>query len=281
MKSPQVSRLLSQLGVTTVCQYAQCPNIARCFFEGQATFMILGSTCTRHCRFCAVHKSGTRQLGVDEGEPLRIREAVRLLNLSYVVITSVARDDLPDAGATSFARTIEAVRSLNQDIKVEVLIPDFQGRASSLKCVLEACPDVLAHNLETVERLYEDVRPEADYRLSLGLLRQAKEDYAGVLTKSSLMLGLGETREELIAAMEDLVKSGCDIITLGQYLAPSKNHYPIQELISTEQFKEYEEMAYGFGFKSVMSGPLVRSSYRAQEVFEGCVHRLRLRGSYR
>ncbi len=267
MKFQQVSPLLSRLGVTTVCQHAQCPNITRCFFEGQATFMILGSTCTRHCRFCAVHKSGTHPLAVDPKEPSRIREAVRLLNLSYVVITSVARDDLPDAGAVSFARTIEAVRSLNQDIKIEVLIPDFQGQAAGLECVLDARPNVLAHNLETVERLYEDVRPEADYRLSLGLLRQAKKSYPKVLTKSSLMLGLGETREEVIVAMEDLGKSSCDILTLGQYLAPSKNHYPIQEFIRQEQFEEYEEIALSLGFKAVLAGLLVRSSYRAEELF--------------
>ncbi|MFH0826780.1 MAG: lipoyl synthase [Candidatus Omnitrophota bacterium] len=267
MNSLQVSQILSQLGVATVCRQAQCPNIARCFLEGQATFMILGSTCTRQCRFCAVDKSDTRALSVDEGEPLRIREAVRLLNLSYVVITSVARDDLPDAGASSFARTIEAVRSLNKDIKIEVLIPDFQGKALSLKRVLDAGPDVLAHNLETVERLYADVRPQANYRLSLRLLRQAKETYPGILTKSSLMLGLGETKEELIAALQDLQKCGCDILTLGQYLAPSKKHHPVQEFISKEQFKEYEEMALSLGFKAVLAGSLVRSSYRAEEVY--------------
>jgi len=272
MRYLQVFQLLSQLGVATVCQHAQCPNICRCFLDGQVTFMILGSTCTRQCRFCAVHKSEQDWLPWDEGEPLRVREAVRLLNLSYVVITSVTRDDLPEAGAISFALTIEAVRSLNKEIKVEVLVPDFQGKASSLRCVLDAGPSVLAHNLETVERLYEDVRPQADYRLSLRLLRQAKEEYPGILTKSSLMLGLGETREELIAALQDLQKCGCDILTLGQYLAPSKNHYPVQEFVSKDQFKEYEEIAYTCGFRSVMSGPLVRSSYRAQEAYNNSIN---------
>jgi len=234
--------------------------------------MILGSTCTRQCRFCAVYKSDARPLSVDMDEPSRIREAVRLMNLSYVVITSVTRDDLPDAGSLSFVRTIEAVRSLSKDIKIEVLIPDFQGKALSLKRVLDAGPDVLAHNLETVERLYKDVRPQANYRLSLRLLSQVKEGNLKILTKSSLMLGLGETREELIAALQDLQKCGCDILTLGQYLAPSKNHYPVQEFISREQFKEYEEIAYDLGFKSVMSGPLVRSSYRAQEAYNNSIN---------
>ncbi|MFH1458021.1 MAG: lipoyl synthase [Candidatus Omnitrophota bacterium] len=267
-KGLQVSQLLSQYNVATVCQHAQCPNITRCFHEGRATFMILGSICTRSCSFCAVSKSGASPLGLDTQEPFRIREVAGLLNLSYVVITSVTRDDLPDLGAAQFVRTIESLRSLNQDIKIEVLIPDFQGKASSLKCVLEASPDVLAHNLETIERLYKDVRPEADYQLSLRLLGQAKEWYPGVLTKSSLMLGMGEARQELLTAMEDLRKSGCDILTLGQYLAPSKNHYPVQQYISAEQFKEYEEMALSLGFKAVLAGPLVRSSYRAEEVYQ-------------
>jgi lipoic acid synthetase len=277
----RVSRLLSQFRVQTVCQGARCPNITRCFNEGQATFMILGNICTRNCRFCAILKSNAKTLELDEEEPSRISEMVRLLGLRYVVMTSVTRDDLPDGGASQFARSIEAIRSMDKDIRIEVLLPDFQGRVLSLECVVVARPDVLAHNVEMVERLYQKVRPKARYQVSLKLLSQVKALRPEMVTKSSIMLGLGETRQEVIGAMEDLRDSDCDILTLGQYLAPSRNHYPVQEFISMEQFKEYEDMAYGLGFKSVLSGPLVRSSYRAQEAFEGCVHRLRLRSSYR
>jgi lipoic acid synthetase len=190
------------------------------------------------------------------------------LGLNYVVITSVARDDLEDGGAAGFAKTIEVIRQLNRDIKVEVLIPDFGGSVSSLKTIIDASPDVTAHNIETVKRLYKELRPQASYGVSLEVLSSIKKGNTHLTTKSSIMLGLGETEEEVLQTMEDLRYSHCDILTLGQYLAPSNKHYPVKEFISTEKFMEYKEKAYVWGFKSVLSAPLVRSSYQAEEVYQ-------------
>ena len=268
----KVSHILSEFAVHTVCRLARCPNLSRCFGANRAAFMILGDTCTRHCSFCAVGSSQGKPLFVDEEEPYKIREAAKFLGLNYVVVTSVTRDDLPDGGAGQFAKTIGSLRSINENIRIEALIPDFQGVDSSLKRVTEASPDVLAHNMETVERLYTKVRPAADYRRSQEVLRKVKEWDSGIITKSSLMLGMGETRQEVLAVIRDLKLMGCDILTLGQYLAPSKNHYPVQEFISCDGFKEYEAMALSMGFKAVLSGPLVRSSYRAGEVYERISH---------
>jgi lipoic acid synthetase len=257
--------LFSEFGVNTVCRHAKCPNISRCFANKKATFMILGDTCTRNCRFCSVKKS-EGAFAVDPDEPYRIRKIAETLGVDYCVVTSVTRDDLEDGGAGQFARTIELVQESN--IKIEVLIPDFQGNTACLETVLNAGPVVCAHNLETVRRLYPDLRQGAGYGRSLELIRKAKELKPQVFTKSSLMLGLGETEQEVIAAMEDLRKNNCDSMTLGQYLAPSPGHYPVKGFITLEQFKFYEEAGLSLGFKAVLSGPNVRSSYIADELFK-------------
>ncbi|MBU3958376.1 MAG: lipoyl synthase [Candidatus Omnitrophica bacterium] len=260
--------LLSEFNVNTVCKEAKCPNLSRCFSQGRLTFVILGDTCTRNCRFCAVNKADTKPLGIDLDEPLRIRETVKKLGLGYVVITSVTRDDLEDGGASIFSQVIELIHALNREIKVEVLIPDFQAKDSSLQCVLDAGPDVVAHNIETVKRLYPHVRAQADYRRSQEVLRRVKELDPSLITKSSLMLGLGETEDEVREAMEDLIGAHCDILTLGQYLSPSGSHYPVKEFIAPQRFMRYKELGIILGFKAVLSGPLVRSSYQAEELYQ-------------
>jgi lipoic acid synthetase len=267
-KTLKLSHLLSGFGVNTVCKQARCPNINYCFKNNQAAFMILGAICTRNCKFCAVSKLKNEHLGIDDDEPYRISEVVKLLGLNYVVITSVTRDDLSDSGASQFAKTVELIRAENKDIKIELLIPDFQGKIPSLQAVLDASPDCLAHNIEMVERLYSELRPMADYRLSLRVLKKAKELNPGIVTKSSIMLGMGETKKEVTITIKDLKNNYCDILTLGQYLAPSVNHYPVQEFIDIEQFKEYRDIALEMGFRSVLSGPLARSSYRADGAYE-------------
>lgn len=263
-----MARRCSALAVHTVCAEAGCPNWAGCFKERKITFMILGRACSRGCRFCKVEKSPRLSLPVDQGEPDRIASAVKDLAMGYAVVTSVSRDDLADGGAQGFARTIRAVRALNKDVKIEVLVPDFQGEVNSLRCVLEAGPDVLAHNLETVPRLHMQLRPQADYRRSLRLLDNAKKLKPGVPTKSSLMLGLGEEKNEVIDAMRDLKDNNCDCLTLGQYLSPSAQHYPVKRFISPDEFREYAKAALEMGFKSVLSGPKVRSSYQAQRLYQ-------------
>ncbi len=255
------AQLLSESNVRTVCQEARCPNLSFCFKHQKFTFIILGDTCTRNCRFCAVGKTENKNLKLDEDEPWRIAKAVKDLGLNYVVITSVTRDDLADGGAKIFSQTIESIRGINSDIKIEVLIPDFKGSILSLKVVLAAQPHLVGHNIETIERLYKDLRPKANYRISLDILKKIKEIQPLFTTKSSIMLGLGETEEEVIKTIQDLLYSGCDILTLGQYLAPSPAHYPVKEFIGIEQFQRYRDIGLGLGFKSVLSGPLVRSSY--------------------
>jgi len=264
----QRAQKLSATGIHTVCQEARCPNLSFCFQQLKFTFMILGDTCTRNCRFCGVKKISNRPLNIDLDEPYRLAEKVKELKLNYVVITAVTRDDLADGGAKIFAKTIELIHRINQDIKVEVLIPDFKGNISNLKCIVDAGPDLVAHNIETVERLYKALRPEANYQLSLQALRKIKEIQPILTTKSSIMLGLGETEGEVIKTMEDLLNSGCDILTLGQYLAPSENHYPVKEFISIAQFQRYRDIGLALGFKAVLSGPLVRSSYRAEQIYK-------------
>lgn len=261
-------RLLSEFNVHTVCREANCPNLSYCFGNKKATFMILGDTCTRNCGFCAVNKPKKKIVSLDGGEPERVAEVVKILGLDYVVITSVSRDDLADKGAKFFAKTIGAIRHIDKKIKVELLIPDFQGDIRSLRCVLDAAPDLLAHNIETVRRLYAELRPQADYERSLGILKAAKELRLEIRTKSSIMLGLGETKEEVVGAMLELRHNGCDCLTLGQYLAPSENHYPVKRFIDIAEFREYRHIGLSMGFKSVLSGPKVRSSYRAQEVYQ-------------
>lgn len=261
----EMGRLMRGLKLHTVCESAECPNRAGCFAEGTATFMILGDICTRNCTFCAVTKG--IPLSPDPEEPAHIVAAMRRLGLRYVVVTSVTRDDLPDGGASHFAQTIAAIRKYDPNIAVEVLIPDFRGSVPALQTVVDACPAVLNHNVETVPRLYHEVRPKANYRQSIELLKQAKCRNNGFLTKSGLMLGLGETRPEVIEVMTELRQAGCDILTLGQYLQPSLNHHKIVRYVTPEEFEEYQNAGKEMGFTSVVSGPLVRSSFHAAEAY--------------
>ena len=260
-------RLFSKLRLHTVCQEANCPNINYCFKNNKFTFIILGDTCTRHCCFCAVNKSSENKLSLSEEEPQAVARCVEVLGLRYVVITSVTRDDLFDGGAGQFSRTVRMVKALDSTIKVEVLIPDFQGNLSSLQRIIDSGADTIAHNIETVSRLYPYLREKSDYQRSLMILKRIKELSPGIRTKSSIMLGMGETEAELMQAMRDLRSNGCDFLTLGQYLAPSRKHYAIKEFIQPEQFQEYKRIAEAMGFKAVLSGPLVRSSYQAEELY--------------
>jgi len=250
----------------TVCQEAGCPNIWECFSHHTATFLIMGSRCTRNCRFCAVTEGPLEP--PDPEEPARVASVARQMELKYVVITSVTRDDLPDGGAGIFAETIEKIRQEIPAVCVEVLIPDFQGDKEALETVLKAHPDVLNHNVETVPRLYPEVRPQADYRRSLGLIQHAHEYDPALLTKSGLMLGLGENRTEISRTLEDMLKAGCRMLTLGQYLQPSKDHLPVKRYIPPEEFEEWRKTALQLGFVEVASGPFVRSSYHARELFQ-------------
>lgn len=249
----------------TICQEGCCPNQGECFSCGEATFLIMGRVCTRNCRFCAV-QSG-RPISLDPDEPGRLAEEVAELGLKFVVVTSVTRDDLPDGGASHFARVIESVRRRCPGVGIEVLIPDFKGSSQALRKVVEASPDVLNHNVETIARLYRDVRPQADYRQSLEVLRKAKEMDPDTITKSGFMMGLGEMRGEVLALMDDLREAGCDILTIGQYLQPSVDHFPVQEYVHPDIFTEYAREAENRGFLGVVSSPFVRSSYKAGELF--------------
>ncbi len=251
----------------TVCEEARCPNLAECWGEGTATIMIMGDTCTRGCRFCAVRTGNPRGL-LDADEPRATAEAVAYMGVRYVVITSVDRDDLPDSGAAHFAATIRACRAESPETRVEVLIGDLAGKESSLRTLIAARPDVLAHNLETVRRLTRRVRDvRATYERSLQLLRRAKDLAPTLPTKSSIMLGLGETEEEVLEAMDDLRAAGVDTLTLGQYLRPSPRHLPVEEFVTPEAFQRYEHLGLLKGFRGVASGPLVRSSYKAGALY--------------
>jgi lipoic acid synthetase len=262
----EIRRLLQTTHLHTVCQEACCPNLGECFSQGTATFLILGDRCTRHCRFCAVAHGPVDP--PDPEEPSRVAEAVHTMKLRYVVVTSVTRDDLPDGGASLFAETIQEIREKRPETRVEVLIPDFRGDLQALKTVLEARPDVLNHNVETVPRLYASVRPEAVYRRSIDLLKNAHQMNPSVLTKSGLMLGLGELTEEVQQVLKDLLEAGCRILTLGQYLQPSGEHLPVERFVPPEEFEEWRKKALGMGFREVASGPFVRSSYHAQEAYQ-------------
>lgn len=257
--------LLNGLSLDTICESAHCPNIGRCFSKGTATFLILGDVCTRHCTFCAIKKG--RPTPVDEKEPQHLLEAVERLGLNYIVITSVTRDDLPDGGASQFAKTIKLLRENRRDAIVEVLIPDFLGSAEAIKTVVEARPQVINHNVETVPRLYPEVRPQADYNRSLELLFMVKNRDPAIVTKSGLMLGLGETKAEVTEVMSDLREADCDLLTLGQYLQPSPKHHPVARFVSPEEFIEYEAIGKDMGFAEVASAPLVRSSFKAAELY--------------
>ncbi len=255
----EVSDLIRRQGLHTVCQSARCPNLGECWSARTATFLILGDICTRNCTFCAV--PGGHPLPPDPQEPDRVAQSVRQLGLKYAVITSVTRDDLPRGGAEHFAATIAAIRKLTPDCLIEVLIPDFQGDREAQRLAFEASPDVLNHNLETVPSLYSRVRPRADYQRSLDLLQSAAE--AGLRTKTGLMLGLGETSQEIAGVLADLIQINCCRITLGQYLRPSSQHHPVLRYVHPEEFSAWAKKAEAMGFRHVEAGPLVRSSYHA------------------
>ncbi len=259
----EVRRLLRQQSLHTVCENAMCPNLGECFARKTATFLILGDVCTRHCGYCAIASGSPPPL--DMGEPERVAEATANLGLRHVVVTSVTRDDLPDGGAGHFAETIRAIRRRCPNTLVEVLIPDFGGSAGSLQLVLDAAPDILNHNVETVPRLFPSVRPQGDYRRSLELLQRAKTGLPDGYTKSGLMVGIGETEDEVRQVMSDLRGIDCDVFTVGQYLRPSKNHLEVQQYYTPEAFRRLQADGERMGFLLVASGPFVRSSYQADQ----------------
>lgn len=266
-ENEEVMALLRSLSLHTVCESADCPNCGECFRRRTATFMILGGVCTRNCRFCSVTKGCPETL--DQNEPEHVAEAAHRLGLRHVVVTSVTRDDLPDGGAAHFARVIRSIRRRFGDAPpvIEVLIPDFKGDAGALGAVLDAAPDILNHNVETVPRLYPEVRPMAVYERSLEVLRLAKAISPDIVTKSGLMVGLGERLDEVVDVMRDLRGVGCDLLTIGQYLAPSKLHHPVVEYVEPSVFDAYREKALEMGFKYAACGPLVRSSYMAEDTY--------------
>jgi lipoyl synthase len=258
----EIKSILHKKKLHTVCEEALCPNIGECFEQRTATFLILGDICTRQCGFCAVKKGSPP--GIHEDEPYRIADAVKEMNLRYVVITSVTRDDLHDGGASIYAKTIQCIRRSMEDCRIEVLIPDFGGISEALEIILNAKPDVLNHNIETIPRLYSQVRPQADYIRSLKLLRHARAGMLSLTTKSGIMLGLGEEWSEIIDTIQMIRNAGCDILTIGQYLKPKRNALPIQRYYTPEEFKILKAEGKQMGFKHVESGPLVRSSYHAK-----------------
>lgn len=264
----ELKNLLRQKHMVTVCEEASCPNLLECFSHGTATFMIMGDKCTRRCTFCDVGHG--RPDPLDAKEPQHLAETIQTMRLSYVVITSVDRDDLRDGGAGHFADCITAVRKLNSDIKIEILVPDFRGRMErALTELARALPDVFNHNTETIPRLYKQIRPGSDYHWSLKLLQEFKLNFPGIPTKSGVMLGLGENNEEIISVMTDLRAHDVDMITIGQYLQPSQFHSPVKRYVSPEEFKELGQIAKEMGFVNVASGPLVRSSYHADRQAAG------------
>lgn len=259
----QMQHLLKDFELNSVCREALCPNIGECFSKGTATLLILGKVCTRNCSFCAV-KSGLPEK-IDISEPRRVAQMVKKLKLRHVVVTSVSRDDLPDGGAGMFAETIKTIRNLSRDIKIEVLVPDFQAKTESIKQVICAKPDIFAHNLETVPEFYATIRHGADYKRSLSVLDKAKKIDKDIHTKSGLMLGLGETETDVLEVLADLRKVNCDFLSLGQYLQPSKKHYPVKKFIHPEEFTYLKEKAKKLGFLHCESAPYVRSSYSAEK----------------
>ena len=262
----RMKSLLRTAKLHTVCEEAVCPNIGECFGQGAATFLMLGDVCTRKCNFCAVAKGVPSAL--EEGEPEKTARVAKHIGLRHVVITSVTRDDLPDGGAGHYAKTIKAIRTQNPECTIEVLIPDFKGSIKSIEIVLNESPHILNHNLETVPRLYPDVRPGADYERSLSLLKDAKESDPELTTKSGLILGIGEEHDEIVDVMSDLKDVGCDILTIGQYLCPGKGFLPIKRFYHPDEFIHLKYEGEKMGFRHVESGPLVRSSYHAAEQFK-------------
>jgi len=257
----EVQKLIRDQGLHTVCDSARCPNMGECWENRTATFMILGEVCTRNCTFCAVKSAKPSK--PDPTEPERVAESVKMLGLKYAVITSVTRDDLPDGGAEIFAQTVKAIRSAVPTCSIELLIPDFGGMRQAMQKVLDSSPDISGHNLETVPRLYNRVRPQAIYHRSLDILRWTAE--AGIRAKTGLMLGLGETREEIVAVFHDVLDTGCNLMTLGQYLQPTRGHHDVSRYLSPEEFQELASIGHQMGFEHIEAGPLVRSSYRAHQ----------------
>jgi lipoic acid synthetase len=257
----KVKNLVNKHGLHTICSSGNCPNIGDCWNRGTATFMILGNICTRKCKFCAVPNG--KPLAPDLQEPEKLAESVRIMGVKHCVITSVDRDDLDDQGAEIWARTITEVKRVNQDTRIEVLIPDFRGKTELIQQIIDAKPEVISHNLETVERLTPFIRFASKYRRSLEVIKYVASNYR--VAKSGIMLGLGETHEEILQTMDDLLEAGCKVMTIGQYLAPTQKHMPVVEYISPERFAEYKKIGLEKGFKFVESSPLVRSSYRAEE----------------
>jgi len=255
--------LIKEYGLNTVCVEAKCPNLSDCWSRKTATFMINGRICTRNCRFCSVTTEKPEPLNPEE--PLKVALAIRKLGLKYCVITSVTRDDLPDGGANQWAETILEIKKINPGVKVEVLIPDFKGNRDALNKIFSANPDVLGHNLETVKELYQKVRPEANYEISLEILKRSAEK--GFITKTGIMVGLGETANQVKRLIDDVSEAGCKVLTIGQYLQPSKEHLSVARYVTPEEFENYHNYALARGIKYVFSAPLVRSSYHADEVF--------------
>jgi len=274
----ELKEMLKGLNLATVCQEAQCPNIGECWSGGTATIMLMGEVCTRGCRFCNV-KTGNPKGALDVEEPRKVAYAVSKMNLDYIVLTSVDRDDLEDEGSGHFAETVHLLKELTPDLIVEVLTPDFKGKAEFVKKIVDAKPDVFAHNVETVESLSKRVRdPRASYRQSLDVLEMVKKMDPTRFTKTSLMLGLGEAEEEIRQTLRDLRAIDCDVVTFGQYLQPRKRHLPVESFVTPEKFKEWQSEAEGMGFLYVASGPLVRSSYRAGEFFmKGVIEKRRFK----
>ena len=262
----KMENLFKDLNLHTVCDSALCPNRGECFKNGTATFMIMGDVCSRNCQFCAVKKG--KPLPLDPKEPIHIAQAAKYLKLKHVVVTSVTRDDLLDGGAEHFVQTVIAIKNLLPKSTVEILIPDFQGSREALQKVIEVHPEVINHNIETIERLYSSVRPIADYKTSLQLIKRVKIGNQDIITKSGIMLGLGEKKEEVVIAMKDLRKVNCDLLTIGQYLRPSPQHLKVKEYIHPDEFEVYRKIGMSLGFKHVLSGPLVRSSYHSGEILQ-------------
>jgi len=266
----KVTAILERAALHTVCEEARCPNRGECYSKGTATILILGRICTRNCGFCAV-EHGTTPPAPDQDEPEHVARAVKEMGLRYVVLTSVTRDDLPDGGAVHYARVIRAIRAMDRTIKIEVLVPDFEGDFRALIIVLEQRPDVLNHNMETVPRLYPAVRPQANYWRSLQLLKRSKEQCPQILTKSGLMLGLGEDKNEIRDFMIDVKNAGVDLITIGQYLRPRPDRLPIVRYVTPEEFDELKHVGEAAGLRLVASGPFVRSSYHAAQMFNAAL----------
>ncbi|WP_094607514.1 Lipoyl synthase [Sporomusa silvacetica DSM 10669] len=262
----KLNLMLDELSLNTVCNEANCPNIGECYKKETATFLIMGNNCTRHCKFCAVSKEATLPLNSEEPENVAI--ASKRLELKHIVITSVTRDDLEDGGASHYVKTIFAIKKALPESTIEVLIPDLNGKEQNLDKIIAAKPDVINHNIETVPSLYAEVRPEADYKMSLGVIKYVKAKDPGIITKTGIMLGLGETEAEVLKVMDDLVNIECDIFTIGQYLQPSKNHIPVKEYIHPEKFDEYKRIGEKKGLRYIASSPLVRSSYNALHAIE-------------